>query len=232
MKKKYFLLALSFGGLTIGMINGCKKDSPVNITHIGTTIPFTEEFTDFYGLSGKGWVVKDNTGLNNSNAYAQWDQGLFGYDKGGVWYGFTAYSYTNFEGEFAYSSLSAEQATQSISSWLITPVLSVKNGDKISFYARGDTTGVFTDRMQVLMNKSSSSNVGNSITSTGSFNTVLLDINSTQAPGGFPTTWTKYEYSFSGISGNIDTRIAFRHFVKNPGNARGVGIDQFKFEVN
>jgi hypothetical protein len=232
MKKKLLLLACCATGLIAGMIDSCKKDSSMNPTHIGTTTSFTEEFTDVSGLTTKGWVITDNTPTGSSGPFAPWDQGFMGYDKAGVWYGFTAYSYTSLEYEFAYSYIYGLDSNRSISSWLITPVLSVKNGDKISFYTRGDTTGVFTDRMQVLMNASSSSNVGSSLNSTGDFKTVLFDINPSQAPGGYPTTWTKYEYTFSGISGNIDTRIAFRHYVNNPIYARGVGIDQFKFEVN
>lgn len=228
MKKNLFLIAFCIAGSLIGAFNGCKKDSSVTPTHIGTTSSFTEEFSDVSGLTAKGWIMTDNT----SGSLAPWGQGYFGIDKFGLWHGFTAYSYTSFPDEFAYSSIDGSDPSQSISSWLITPVLSVKNGDKISFYTRGDTSGNITDRMQVLMNKSSSSDVGSSLISTGSFRTVLFEINSSQALGGFPTTWTRYEYTFSGISGNMDTRIAFRHYVLNPSNARGIGIDQFKFQVN
>jgi len=87
--------------------------------------------------------------------------------------------------------------------------------------------------MQVLINKSTSTDVGNSLNSVGSFTTVLFDINSTQVMWGYPATWTKYEYTFSGISGKINTRIAFRHYVVDPqGVVIGVGIDLFKFLAN
>jgi hypothetical protein len=86
--------------------------------------------------------------------------------------------------------------------------------------------------MQVLMNKSASENTGTLVSSVCSFNTVLLDINAGQSLSGFPTAWTKYEYTFSGISARIDTRIAFRHYVENTSVAKGIGIDLFKFEVN
>ena len=114
----------------------------------------------------------------------------------------------------------------------MTPVLSVKNGDKISFYTRGETVGAHTDRMQVLMNKSVSDDVGHKPNSVGGFTTILVDINPSQALNGYPTTWTKFEHTFSGISGKTDTRIAFRHYVTNTTNAKGIGIDQFRFQVN
>ncbi len=243
MKKNFFLVIIFFAALLIGLVYSCKKDSTINPpndcppengtpTDIGIKTSFTEEFENFYQISTKGWVIKDNSPSGNSGVSALWGQGQFGTDKGGVWHGFTAFSYTTSRDEYAYSSVSASSQVYKVSSWLITPVLSVKNGDKISFYTRSDTTGSYTERMQVLMNKSASENTGTYASSVCSFSSVLLDINSAQAVSGYPTTWTRYEYTFSGISGKTDTRIAFRHYVANTTNAKGIGIDQFKFEVN
>ncbi|MGZ8510154.1 MAG: hypothetical protein ACXWWA_07245, partial [Chitinophagaceae bacterium] len=64
------------------------------------------------------------------------------------------------------------------------------------------------------------------------FTTILMDINSAQVSGGYPETWTKYEHTFSGISGNITRRIGLRYFVPNTASANGISIDQFKFERN
>lgn len=237
MKKNPFLFVLCFAVFLIGFIISCKKnpmDSPP--TDIGTKTSFTEEFDNVNTIMSKGWILRDNS----SKATAPWSQGVLGTGtysgKFYIPFGFTAYSYTNSQTEYTYSFVSPASPgsgdSYSISSWLITPVLSVKNGDKISFYIRGDTAGTFTDRMQVLMNKSASSDVGSSVGSTGSFKTILYDINSSQASGGFPIVWTKYEYTFSGISGKTDTRIAFRHYVSKTNNSAGVGIDLFNFQVN
>jgi hypothetical protein len=229
MKKKFFLLILCLTCLLVGLMNGCKKDSPVNPpTNIGTTTSFTEEFDSVYKLETKGWV-NDNYAVSSV-----WTQGFMGNDKAGVWYGFSAYSYTASPDEFIYAGGPGPASSPySISTWLITPVLSIKNGDKFSFYTRGDTTGTYTNRMQVRMNRSASSDFGrNSANSVGGFTTILFDINSVQAAGGYPTAWTKYEYVFSGISGKIDTRIGFRHYVTNTTNAKGIGIDLFRFQVN
>jgi hypothetical protein len=65
----------------------------------------------------------------------------------------------------------------------------------------------------------------------GGYTSTLFDINPTQAAGGYPTTWKKYEYTFSGLTGSKNIRIGFRHYVIHPANARGVGIDLFKFGV-
>jgi hypothetical protein len=234
MKKNFFLFILLFSCLLVGLVNSCKKDSSINHppTNIGTATSFTEEFDNVYNIQTKGWVIKDNSAVGISSIDAAWGQGINGSDKAGTWSGFSAYSYTTYQDEFAYSSASYSTTNYTVSSWLISPVLSVKNGDKISFYSRADTTGVYTDRMQVLMNKSASPNVGGTINSVGDFTTALFDINAAQAAGGYPTIWTKYEYTFSGISGKIDTRIGFRHYVTNTTNAKGIGIDLFRFESN
>jgi hypothetical protein len=242
MKKYYFLSALCIVLLTAGLIYSCKKDSNNDQandclpesgtpTDIGTRTSFTEEFEQVYQLNTKGWVLKDNTPSgNNSGISASWIQGQKGVDKGGVWHGFTAYYYTTSKDEFAYSYVTGS-SNITVSSWMITPVLSVKNGDKISFYARADTTGSYTERLQVLMNKSSSDNTGSKVGSVCSFNTVLLEVNPSQTVNEFPTIWTKYEYTFTGLPARTDTRIAFRHYINSSANAKGIGIDQFKFEV-
>lgn len=244
MKKKILLPGFFALALMTGLVFNCKKDNGDNPpdecppssgtpTDIGIRASFTEEFEKVYELSARGWVIKDNSPSGNSGIGAQWSQGYMGTGKGGPWYGFSAYSYSRSQDEFAYSPVHTSSTNRgTISSWLITPVLSVKNGDKISFYSRSDTTGNYTERMQVLMNKSSADYVGERSGSVCSFTTVLLDINSGQTAGGYPINWTKYEYTFTGITGRIDTRIAFRHYVVNTSDAKGIGIDLFKFEVN
>ena len=114
---------------------------------------------------------------------------------------------------------------------MLTPVLLVKNGDSISFYTRGDTTGNYTNRMQVLMDTLGSVNVGHDVNSVGAYTSMLFDINPTQAAGVYPKTWKKYAYTFSGLTGSKKLRIAFRHYEFHPVNARGIGLDVFKFGV-
>lgn len=244
MKKNFFLSVLCVAALLVGLIYSCKKDSTINPpddcppinptpTDIGIRTSFTEEFDKVYLLASNGWTIKDNSPSGNTGVGAQWSQGYMGSGKSGPWYGFSAFSFTTTQDEFVYSPVHTSNSNKhTISSWLMTPVLSVKNGDKISFYTRSDTTGNYTERMQVLMNKSASDNVGSLSGSVCSFKTVLIDINPGQASGGYPTTWTKYEYTFSGLSGRTDTRIGFRHYVALTSNAKGIGIDLFKFEVN
>jgi hypothetical protein len=238
MKSNLILFILYLLFLSVGFTNSCKKDpSDLPSNFVGTRSSFTEEFENVdQEFKPKGWVITDNTKETDNDTYASWGHGANDtVPKSTIWQGFSAYSYSVSNREFAYSSLPVTWYNEisSISSWLITPVLSVKNGDKISFYTRGDTiSNTFRNRMQVLMNKSSSADVGKTKTSVGGFTTFLFDINQSQAPGGYPMVWTKYEYTFTGISGYMDTRIAFRHYTNNATPTAGVGIDLFKFEVH
>lgn len=216
MKKKFLLPILFLACLLAGLIDGCKKDS---LDKPGIATSFTEEFQEVNKLETTGWAIK-----SNSPASSVWLQAATG--KGGGT--FPAYSFTVSPDEYiiAYASLGYE-----VSSWLITPVLAIENGDKISFYTRTDTGNVYQDRLQVRMSTSTSADVGDNPVSVGGFTTVLLDINSTQAAGGYPIDWTKFEYTFQGISGKVNRRIGFRYFVPSTASSNGfIAIDQFKFE--
>ncbi len=225
MKKK-ILLAVSFLlCLVVCFVNGCKKDNT-----IGTSASFAEEFVSVYLLQSKGWDIINNTTPYNPDKSAKWEQGSQGVDKLGVPYGFPAYSGSS-AGEYIRAWFLDRSGMYAISSWLITPVLSVRNGDKISFYTRADT-GTYADRLQVRINKSSSKEVGTTATSEGSFTTTIIDVNEKQAENGYPTTWTRYEYTFTGIGKRMDTRIAFRYYVPNTFKAKSIAIDQFTFQRN
>jgi hypothetical protein len=239
MKHLISFCLLSVAIFIIGSIHGCTKERlapplqtvpPVPVDTITTS--YTEEFENFYDLATNGWLIGEYSQADTMGTTG-WVQGDFGAPGKGdtTWYGFSAFSYQSIATEYAYSYEPVMDSNLSISSWMLTPVLLVKNGDSISFYTRGDTTGLYTNRMQVLMDTLGSSFIGHNLNSVGDFITTLFDINPSQTPGGYPTTWKKYEYTFSGFSGSKYIRIGFRHFVIQPTNARGIGIDLFKFGV-
>jgi len=202
---------------------------------LGDTITqsFKEEFQNVYQNLQSGWQSIGFADGSDGDV-APWSYGTFGpYSKDDTtWYGFSAYSYEASQTEYTYSGAPRIYSDKSFSSWLLTPTLAVKSGDRISFYTRGDTTSEFSDRMQVRMDTTGSIDVGKDWQSVGHFTRTLFDINQSQATGGYPKEWTKYEYTFSGFSGTRYVRIGFRHFVSHPIYARGIGLDQFEFEVN
>ncbi len=120
--------------------------------------------------------------------------------------------------------------TGTISNWLFAPTGTLKNGDRFSFYTR-TTTGTFPDRLQLRRSTNGASvNVGANESSVGDFTTLLLDINPNLTTTGYPTAWTQFNVTMSGLpAAGISGRLAFRYFVTNGGptgaNSDFIGID-------
>ena len=119
-----------------------------------------------------------------------------------------------------------------ISNWLFTPSITIKNGDQFTFYTRTTTPGatVFPDRLQVRLSTNGTSvDVGTTNTSVGDYSTLLLDINPTYSTTVYPSVWTQYTITISGIPTPTPGRIAFRYFVEDGGpngnNSDYIGID-------
>lgn len=232
MKKNLLLIAVCLTYLAGYVFNGCKKEKPSDVpeSNPGISTSFTEEFDTVYeAMQKRDWQTKSPVNAMS----VLWSQGTdVAYDKWGVPYGFPAYSFTKKTDEYAgIFVFDNNNSSSTISSWLITPVLYVKNGDRISFYTRADNGAAYIDRLQVRLNSKASTNIGTAIDATGDFGTTLFDINSKQSANAYPAVWTKYEYTFSGLSKKTNVRIGFRYFVPANGAVRGIGIDQFKFEV-
>jgi hypothetical protein len=113
-----------------------------------------------------------------------------------------------------------------ISNWLITPTLTLTDGQFISFWTV--SAGQFADNLQVRWS-TTGSDVGSTFTDVGDFTTLLLDINPTLSATGYPTAWTNVSIPVSGIGVGVSGRLAFRYFVPDGGingnNSNGIGID-------
>ena len=123
-----------------------------------------------------------------------------------------------------------------VSNWLFAPNATLKNGDVFSFWTR-TLDGTFPDRLEVRMSTNgNSTNVGTTEFTVGDFGTVLLDINPTYTSTGYPTAWTRYSITLSGLpAAGISGRLAFRHFVTNGGgngaNSEIVAIDDVLYQT-
>jgi hypothetical protein len=133
-----------------------------------------------------------------------------------------------------------------ISNWLISPSLTMQNGDRIIFYTRSNVeTGVtpntdYGARMQVCINESGDDlNVGTA-DDAGNFKTVLLEINPTEdahlpnspLPTAYPGTWTRFEATVFGLNKPIRSRFAFRYFLHGAGTngaGNGIGVDSVAY---
>lgn len=121
-----------------------------------------------------------------------------------------------------------------LSNWLMTPVVTVQNGDEVSFYTR-IPANAYPDRMELRMSTlgaSSTDPVG--ATAVGSYTTLCTSVNPNLTTTGYPATWTKITYVVSGLTGQVATRFALRYFVTDGGpsgnNSNYVGVDAFKIK--
>ncbi|MEO8936625.1 MAG: choice-of-anchor J domain-containing protein [Burkholderiaceae bacterium] len=127
-------------------------------------------------------------------------------------------------------SFEAGGGTGIVSDWLLTPMLTIGNGYTFSFSARADAdTQTFPDRLQALLSTSGASvNVGTTPTGLGVFSLISAAsvINPLLAPGGFPTTWTSYAFTVSGLTGTTIGRFALRYFLDDDATQGSyIGVD-------
>lgn len=241
---------LSFLLLCVGFavtIQSCRNDEYLAAAPPVSDQTFVEEFDTVSSAISRGWVLVNASDPKGSNV---WQQG------GSVVPWFSPFSsrgtYAGFIGA-DYTSTSAAAGT--ISNYLISPVITMQNGDKIVFYTRalqypgfdpatgqpnGDTTD-YGNRLQVLVNTANDgTNVGSGLNS-GDF-TSILDINptyiysgvlpTTTSPFAYPSNWTRFEATVFGLTKPVRGRFAFRYFVENGGsngNGSGVAIDQVTY---
>jgi hypothetical protein len=235
--KKYssalFVCSLAFVLFTL--INGCEKDIQAKPVTVSKSL--TEEFDTVANLYRKGWIFVNNSRPQGS---ATWQQGIYTAINGktGITFdGFPAYSFGGSADEYILAGYMSGNDIAELSSWMITPVLEFKNSDKISFYTR--SAGTYADRLQVWLNTDDTNPyVGQTATSVGSFHKLLLDINPSLQTGtaGYPTTWTRYQFTIDNMPSPRKGRIAFRYYVPaggpNGANSNAIGIDKFEFSSN
>jgi hypothetical protein len=173
----------------------------------------SEGFDDITTLAGAGWVQTNNSSPVGSTGWFQGNPGVFAAQSGAD----EAYVAANFNNaDFG----------GNISNWLLTPVLTLNNGDSISFYTRTDAAA-FLDGLEVrLSTNGTSSDVGATDTSWGDFGTLLLTIDTPPKGSGYPEDWTPFTVMLSGLSGAVSGRFGFRYFVTDTSvNGDYIGID-------
>jgi hypothetical protein len=123
--------------------------------------------------------------------------------------------------------------TGTISDWLLLPTRTLQDGDLLTFYTR-TTSGLYPDRLQVRMSlNGGSTSVGTTATSVGDFTTLLLDINPTYSKSDYPTTFTQFTVTLSGIGSPTLGRLSLRYFVEDGGrtgnNSDYIGVDTLSY---
>lgn len=125
-----------------------------------------------------------------------------------------------------------------ISNWLITPNITVQNGDVVSFWTRKGTDGTtdYPDRLELRMSTDAVTVVPSGGSSgLGSFSTLALTVNPNLLAGFvYSKTWTQYSYTVTGLSAATPVKFAFRYFITNGGpsgaNSDIIGIDTFSVD--
>ena len=217
---------------------GASPDAPAAVSPFAPLATITESFDTLGGVSPNqcptGWICSNVSSPLGTTNWFQGNDVVFPAQAGPV----TGYIATNFNNT---------TGTNTISNWLITPVMQFGAGSELRFWARTTTTINYADRLEIRASTGGSSN-GGTPTSTGDFSILLGTINPSEvtatgtcgvpagAPdaGGFPNVWCEYLLTnANGIPTSGSGRIAFRYYVTNGGpsgaNSNYIGIDTFSF---
>lgn len=191
-------------------------------------------------LNLTGWVGRNRSTTLGTTCIFQGNPAVFNAQAGAT----NSYAAMNFN---------STTGANTISTWLLTPVVNFTANSSLDFWVRGGTANPFPDRLQVRVSTAGAgTDVGATSTAVGTFTTLLVDINPTYADdfacpaagvtnvstiAGFPNAgWCRVRVN--GAAGGLPTsgsgRIAFRYFVENGGpagdNSNFIGIDTFAFE--
>lgn len=224
MKK---LLLLSFA-LGLGSI----AQAQTNVYSFGfdTDIPTTWETTNQSSPAGTvkwGKAPYTTTSTATSSIFGSGIGNIPNGQSGGA----NSFAIVNF------NSVAAGQAG-TISNWLITQAIDVKDGDVVSFYTRKGTdgTGDWADRLEVRYSIGATSTAPSGATGVGSFTNLGVTVNPNLEKGFvYPKTWTKYQFTVSGVgTTSAAVKFAFRYFVTDGGpegtNSDIIGIDTFSID--
>lgn len=238
MKNKFTLVfSLSMVFALTFLLYSCKEEKIKEGLELATDdFSYSESFDSIGKVISNGWrAINRSAPAGDEN----WQQGSYIADniKGGPFFSnIEAHSSTASASEYALCPYTVGDGLSFINCWLISPALNMRNGDRFSFWTKTSSPVSFPDRMQVWMNMTNDGlNVGSGPSNTGDFTKMLVDINPTQTASGYPTTWTKYEFTISGLPANTykKLRIGFRYYVEEGGpsgnNSNEIGIDDFEF---
>lgn len=119
-----------------------------------------------------------------------------------------------------YRAVAASGGPGTISVWLITPLLALRDGDTYSFYTRtvNSYPPQWPDRLEVRLTTDPKCPLPSGDPfDVGSFTMLLETINPNLTLTGYPTVYTRYEGVLSSLPPNAEGCIAFRYFVTNGG---------------
>lgn len=180
------------------------------------------------------WQQTNQSTPAGTNQWALASAAILPYFDGGAYNGeATSFAFANFN--------STTGGTGTISNWLITPTVTLENGDVLTFYAIKGLSGgtsVYADRFEVRLstNGEATANPTSGATDLGDFTTLVMSVNPdlTTDDADFPGTWTEYTWTVTGLSGPTDCKFAWRYFVTAAGptgtNSDQIGLDAISID--
>ncbi len=239
MRKSLLPKTLLWTCIAAFVFTSCVNDSYLANPKPVSDQSFVEEFDTLNAAYSRGWRLKNRSQPIGPSNWNQTGDPQFGLD-------FTPYSATGGVGYIECDNFSlappdlnvATTLDGIISNWIISPILTIQNGDKISFYANSAYVNVGV-RLQVRINTNNTSlNVGDG-NDPGDFDVALLDINpfyDLAPPVGFPTGWTKFTATVYGLTKPTAGRFALRYYhdhgqTYDPANGTAdcVGLDRLEY---
>lgn len=143
------------------------------------------------------------------------------------WNRFTTTPWTPHTGVgHAGANFNCTSGTNTISGWAISKQMTnLQNGNVVSFWTRKASPDTFPDRLQLRLcidtspdSCGAAGSTGATSSDVGSFTTLLVDVNPTLVTGVYPTVFTLFSATLSGLpAGPNNGRIAFRYFVTSGG---------------
>lgn len=242
MSKKILRNLLACLGLSAVLLQSCKDDSKLAVPPPPTDASFYESFDNFSEALEKGWVnINKSTPLGPvlydvaeapdfgspnyvSIYYPKWEQAQLSLDPAQfpnapyperIW----KEAFQSQRGANGYAATSQANSIvwqpHSVNSWLVSPQVTIKNGDKISFYtyANGKAS------LELFINKKGTTNVGDGNGSNpGDFNSIsLVTIPNlaTDPHATYPREWTRFEGTVTGLEKAVNGRFGFRYLMQN-----------------
>ena len=127
---------------------------------------------------------------------------------------------------YAFANFNATIGANDISLWLMSPQVTIANGATISFYTRTVGAPAFPDRLELSFNTTGS-------LLPADFTNVLLTVNPALTVAGYPTSWTLFTATVSGVPTPVTGRYAFHYNPTNGGpagaNSDYIGIDDITY---
>ena len=198
-----------------------------------------QSFTEGFETGPAGWFAGTGSTTTFGNT-AGGDAMAFG---SGTWHAVNASSPIGSTGWFTNNTVFAAHTgtnalnanfnnttgANTINNFMMSMVRTFNNGDVISFWTRTVSAPAFPDRLHLKLSTNGAS------TNVADFTTTLLTVNNGLTTAGYPSTWTQFSATLTGLSGPTAGRFAFNYNVPSGGpagaNSDFIGIDDVSYEA-